>query len=112
MLEKVLKRQKRKIRVKASIANSVKPRLSVYRSNAFIYAQVIDLDGKVLCATSDIKVKWKLSKTDSSKKVWEEIAKKALDAKVTEVVFDRNWFAYHGRVKALAEAAREAWLKF
>lgn len=112
MLEKQLKRQKRKIRVKAAIANSLKPRLNIYRSNVFIYAQIVDTDGKVICATSDIKVKWKLTKTESSKKVWEEIAKKAQEAKVTEVVFDRNWFAYHGRVKALATAAREAWLKF
>jgi ribosomal protein L18 len=57
MLEKVLKRQKRKLRVKASISNSLKLRLSVYRSNAFIYAQVIDLEGKVICATSDLKIK-------------------------------------------------------
>lgn len=112
MLEKQLKRQKRKARISANLAWTQKPRLSVYRSNVFIYAQIIDLDWKVLCSSSDIKTKWKLNKTESSKKVWEEIAKKALDAKITDVVFDRNWFAYHGRVKALAAAARETWLKF
>ncbi|NDK07976.1 50S ribosomal protein L18 [Candidatus Gracilibacteria bacterium] len=112
MLEKQLKRLKRKNRIAANLAGTNKPRLSVYRSNTFIYAQVIDLEGKVICATSDIKVKGKLTKSESSKKVGEEIAKKALEAKVTEVVFDRNGFAYHGRVKALAEAAREAGLKF
>jgi large subunit ribosomal protein L18 len=52
------------------------------------------------------------TKTEMSKKVWEEIAKVAAKLKITEVVFDRGGFAYHGRVKALAEAARSAWLKF
>lgn len=112
MLEKQEKRQKRRARVKKTIATSSKPRLCVYRSNVFIYAQIVDLDGKILCSSSDIKTKWKTTKTESSKKVWEEIAKKAKEAKVSEVVFDRNWFAYHGRVRALATAAREAWLKF
>lgn len=113
MLEKQLKRQRRKERVKATIANSSRARLTVFRSNTSIYAQIIDDNtGKTICSSSDLKLDSKLSKTECSKKVWEEIAKKASEAKISEVVFDRNWFSYHGRVKALADAAREAWLKF
>ena len=112
MLEKVKKRLWRKNRVKAWIVKSDKPRLSVYRSNSNIYAQILDLDWKVICSASDLKTKWKMNKTESSKKVWEEIAKKALENKITEVVFDRNWFAYHWRIEALANSARESWLKF
>lgn len=113
MLEKQLKRERRKVRVKASISNSSRPRLSIFRSNTSIYAQIIDdLTWKTLCSSSDLKLDSKLSKTESSKQVWADIAKKALEAKISEVVFDRNWFSYHGRVKALADAAREVWLKF
>lgn len=113
MLEKQLKRQRRKERVKASISNSSRARLSIFRSNASIYAQIIDdTTGKTICASNDLKLDSKLTKTEASKKVWEDIAKKAIKAKVSEVVFDRNGFSYHGRVKALAESAREAGLKF
>lgn len=113
MLEKQLKRQKRKQRVKATISSSSRHRLSIYRSNVFIYAQIIDdTTGNIVCASSDLKIKWKLTKTESWKKVGEDIAKKALENKVSEVVFDRNWFSYHWRVKSLADAAREGWLKF
>ena len=112
MLEKTIKRLKRKARIKASISDSKKPRLSVYRSNSFIYAQIFDIDWKVICHASDLKSKWKITKTESAKKVWEEIAKKALEKKVKEVVFDRNGFSYHGRIKSLASWAREVWLKF
>lgn len=113
MLEKTLKRLRRKDRVKASISASSRPRLSVFRSNSYIYAQIIDESTwKTICSSNDLKLDSKLTKVESSKKVWEEIAKKALENKLSEVVFDRNWFYYHGRVKALADAAREAWLKF
>ncbi len=114
MLEKTLKRERRKARVRAKISwTASKPRLSVFRSNTSIYAQLIDdTTGKTICASSNLKIEWKVSKTECSKIVWTEIAKKAIESKVLEVVFDRNGFAYHGRVKALADAAREAWLKF
>ncbi len=113
MLEKQLKRLNRKQRVKATISNSSRHRLSIYRSNVFIYAQIIDdTTGNIVCSSSDLKIKWKLTKTESWKKVGEDIAKKALENKVSEVVFDRNWFSYHWRVKSLADAAREGWLKF
>jgi len=88
------------------------PRLVVFRSNAFISAQLVDDDArKTLVAASDLKNK-KGSKSESAKNVGAELAKKAIDAKIKEVVFDRNGFNYHGRVKALAEGAREAGLKF
>jgi len=113
MLEKFAKRLQRQKRIRAKISwTSSRPRLSVYRSNSNIYAQLIDdTQGKTLCASSDLKIeKW--TKSEKATKVWEDIARKAKSLNITEIVFDRGWFAYHGRVKALAEAVRSAWLKF
>jgi len=113
MLEKVQKRLKRHRRVRAKIAwTASRPRLAVFRSNVNIYVQLIDdVEGKTLAAASDIKITdW--TKTARAEKVWEEIAKKAAELKISEVVFDKWGFAYHGRVKALADSARKAWLKF
>ncbi|MFI5205720.1 MAG: 50S ribosomal protein L18 [Candidatus Paceibacterales bacterium] len=96
----------RKNRVKAKIAEgSTRPRLSVFRSNKYLYAQIID-DGKnatIVAAKGD--------KTDGTK-IGEELAKKAIAKKVKKVVFDRNGFAYHGTIKALAEGARKGGLVF
>ena len=90
-----------------------RPRLAVFRSNRHIYAQIIDdVTGKTLVSSSDLKMKKEGTKTDMAKKVWEDVAKKSTANKIDTVVFDRGWFAYHGRVKALADSAREAWLKF
>ena len=114
MLKKTLNRlrRKNKIRSKISWTSSI-PRLSIFRSNLSIYAQVVDdVTWKTLVSSSDLKLKKEWTKTDMAKKVWADIAKKSIEKKVTNVVFDRGWFAYHGRVKALADAAREAWLKF
>lgn len=113
MLEKFVKRLQRQKRIRAKISwTSSKPRLSVYRSNSNIYAQLIDdAQGKTLCASSDLKLE-NGNKTEKATKVWEELASKAKTLNVTQIVFDRGWFAYHGRVKALAEAVRSAWLKF
>ena len=81
----------------------MKKRLSVFKSNKFIYAQVIDDEaGKTLAA----------AKGEDPIKVGEEVANKALKAKVKEVVFDRGRFKYHGKVKALADAARKGGMKF
>lgn len=89
-----------------------KPRLVVYRSNVSTYAQLIDdKTGKTLISVSDIKAK-SGTKIEKAKNVGVEIAKKALEAKITTCVFDRNGFKYHGRVKALAEGAREGGLDF
>lgn len=113
MLEKFVRRLSRKNRVRAKISwTSLRPRLSIYRSNANIYAQLIDdISWKTLCASWDLKIKeW--TKSQRASKVWEDIAKKAISLNIKEVVFDRWGFAYQGRVEALAAAAREAWLKF
>lgn len=114
MLEKVLKRLRRKARIRSKVMwTASRPRLSIFRSNINISVQVIDdLSGKTLCAVSSLKMDKKWTKVDISKQVWVEIAKLAKKNKVEEVVFDRWGFAYHGRVKALAEWAREWWLKF
>lgn len=113
MLAKFAKRLQRKERIRARISwTSTRPRLSIYRSNSNIYAQLIDdLSGKTLCAASDLKLE-NSTKTETATKVGEEIATKAKSLNITEIVFDRGWFAYHGRVKALADAARSAGLKF
>jgi large subunit ribosomal protein L18 len=95
-----------------------RPRLSVFRSNVHIYAQVIDdTTGRTLAAASTIDKDVAASidgknKSDQAKAVGELIAKRAKDAGVEQVVFDRGGFKYHGRVQALADAAREAGLSF
>ena len=96
-----------------------RPRLFVYRSNQHIYAQLVD-DGpggspaKVLMSASDedLKAKKGEKKSDMAKEVGKLIAKKAIEAKIESVVFDRGGFVYHGRIKLLAEGAREGGLKF
>ena len=114
MLEKKAKRIIRHKRVRAKAeGTATKPRLCVFRSNQHIYAQLIDdTTGKTILATNDATTKGKDKKTDSSKKVGNEIAKLAIEKKITEVIFDRGGNKYHGRVKALAEGAREGGLKF
>ena len=107
-------RLRRQIRIRAKISGTAsRPRLSIYRSNTNIYAQLIDdTTGKTLGSTSDLKMKKEWTKVEMSKKVGAAIAKIATDQKISAVVFDRGWFAYHGRVKALADSAREAGLQF
>jgi len=114
MIEKKAKRIIRHKRVRAKIAGTEsKPRLCVFRSNQHIYVQLIDdITGKVILSLNDVKIKGKGKKADSSKKLGKMIAEKAIEKKITEVVFDRGGYKYHGRVKALAEGAREAGLKF
>lgn len=114
MLQKTLKRLRRKNRIRAQISwTATKPRLAVYRSNSNIYAQLIDDTAwKTLTSFSDLKLDKSGTKTEMATKVGEEMAKKVLDLKISDIVFDRGWFAYHGRVKALAEALRAGGLKF
>lgn len=92
---------------------SKRPRLSVFRSNIHIYAQVIDdVNGKTLAAASSLEIKGKKMKsTEMAKAVGKLLAEKALKAGVKEAAFDRGNYRYHGRVKALAEAAREGGIK-
>ncbi|MBP1663560.1 MAG: ribosomal protein [Bacteroidetes bacterium] len=108
----------RRIRIKAHIRTKIsgtaeKPRLTVFRSNTQIYAQIIDdVKGVTLAAASSLGSKEKITKTEQAAVVGKLIAKNALEAGVKEVVFDRNGYLYHGRVKQLADAAREGGLKF
>ena len=117
MIDKIARRLKIKAGGRGKISGTAeKPRMSVFKSNSQIYVQIIDdtaaNGGKTLVAESSLAIKEKMTKTEKSAKVGELIAKKALAAGIETVVFDRNGFLYHGRVKQLAEAARNAGLKF
>jgi len=104
-------RLKRKIRAKIH-TDGLRPRLSVFRSNKFIYAQVIDdQKGVTLVSANDVKATTG-TKLERAKLVGKTVAEAALSKKINEVVFDRNGFKYTGRVKLVADAAREAGLKF
>jgi large subunit ribosomal protein L18 len=108
-------RQRRHRRVRGKIFGSVeRPRLVVFRSNRGIEAQLVDdLEGKTLAAASWLNLKsFKGSKTDQAAEVGKLLAQNAKQAGVEAVVFDRGGYLYHGRVKALADAAREGGLKF
>jgi large subunit ribosomal protein L18 len=118
-LERAEKRYARQGRVRRKVRGSAqRPRLSVFRSLHHIYAQVVsDETGRTLVAASTVspmlrdEVKGKNGVT-AAKLVGKSVAERCREAGITEVVFDRNGFLYHGRVKALADAAREAGLKF
>lgn len=109
-------RKKRHLRVRAKISGtSSRPRLCVYRSLANIYAQVIDdTCGKTLVSASSVEKEFGVygGNKEAAKKVGEAVAKRALEKGISEVVFDRGGYIFHGRVKELADAAREAGLKF
>lgn len=113
MVSKIDRRNKIKARIRGKISGTAqRPRMSVFRSNKAIYVQVIDdLAGATLVAASSKGIA-EGSKTEIAAKVGEEIAKKAQEKGITEVVFDRNGYLFHGRVKSLADAARKAGLKF
>lgn len=113
-LNKLQKRLRIKRRVRGKISGSAElPRLSVYKSNKEIYAQLIDDNaGKTLASASSRALNAKGTKVEISIEVGKVIAEKAKAVGVETVVFDRNGFVYHGRVKALAEGAREGGLKF
>jgi len=112
----------RRLRIKDRIRKKIygtaeKPRLSVFRSNKNIYVQLInDIESKTLLSVSsksnELAIKEKITKTEQARIVGEKIAKMALDSGIKEVVFDRNGYLYHGRIKSLAEAARKNGLKY
>jgi large subunit ribosomal protein L18 len=110
------RRARIKKRIRKNISGtSTRPRLSVFRSNKQIYAQVIDDVKGVTITSASSHVKdsaQKVNKTDQAKLIGKEIAENASKAGIKEVVFDRNGYLYHGRVKALADSARENGLKF
>ena len=108
-------RLRRHARVRKQISGTPEcPRLNVFRSNANIHAQIIDdVNQTTLAAASSVSLKLENGgNVEAAKKVGEAIAKAALAKNITNVVFDRGGYVYHGRVQALAEAAREAGLKF
>lgn len=114
---KEIRRRKIRYRIRKKIEGTAEiPRLAVYRSNSEIYAQVIDdINGKTVAAASSLEkefAKAKGNKTDMAKKIGALIAERAAKAGAQKVVFDRGGYLFHGRVKALADAAREAGLKF
>ncbi len=108
----------RRLRIKKGIRNKISgtsdnPRLSIFRSNKAIYAQIInDVDGVTLASVSSLNLDNKATKTEVAKQIGINIAEAAKSKGIENVVFDRNGFLYHGRVKALAEGAREGGLKF
>ena len=115
------KKDFRRFRIKKRIRKVVhgtadKPRLSVFRSNRQIYAQIIDdVQGRTLVSASTMNegiLENKITKAEQAKLVGKLIAERAIQAGITTVVFDRNGYLYHGRVKSLADAAREAGLNF
>lgn len=112
-MNKIEKRAKIKMRIRGKInGTSERPRLTVFRSNAQIYAQIVDdLTGKTLVAASSLGME-KAPKKEMSAAVGAAIAKKAIDANITSVVFDRNGYLFHGRIKELADSARNGGLKF
>ena len=112
MIKKTEKRIRLKAKIRAKISGtSDRPRLSIFRSNKFIYAQVIDdTTQKTLVSVNDVKMT-KGTKTERAKQIGAEIAKLAMDNKISQVVFDRNGFKYTGRIKVVADSAREAGLK-
>ena len=111
--DKAKGRLKRKIRIRKKVTGTTeRPRLAIFRSANHIYAQIVDdAKGVTLAESSSLKMS-KQAGRDLAKAVGEDIAKKAQGKKIDTVVFDRGGFGYHGRIKALAEAAREAGLKF
>ena len=113
MVSKIARRNKIKTRIRGKISGTPeRPRMSVFRSNKGIYVQIIDdLAGNTLVAASSKGIEGG-TKIEQAAKVGADIAKKALEKGITTVVFDRNGYLFHGRVKSLADAAREAGLKF
>lgn len=114
-IDKNAKRQIRHLRIRNTVSGTpTRPRLNVFRSNTNIYAQIIDdTTGTTLVSASSLQMKLKNGgNIEAAKQVGSAVAEAAKKANITSVVFDRGGYLYHGRVKALAEAAREAGLEF
>jgi large subunit ribosomal protein L18 len=113
---KLEKRQRRQAKVRAKVSGTAKrPRLSIFRSNTSIFAQLIDDDKSITLlsgSTQEADKKGKMKKIEAAMELGKLIAKKAQEKKIDTVVFDRGGNKYHGRVKAVAEGAREGGLKF
>mgnify|MGYP003572447892 CR=1 FL=1 len=116
-LTKQERRQRIRYRIRKRLSGTgERPRMTVYRSNKQIYVQLVDdLTGKTLGAASSKEkeiASQKVNKIEQAKLVGQAIAEKAKEAGIEQVIFDRNGYLYHGRIKSLAEAAREGGLKF
>ncbi len=113
MVTKQERRNKIKTRIRGKVSGTAeRPRMTVFRSNKQIYVQLVDdSEGKTLASVSSKGIE-EGTKTEVAAKVGQAIAEKALAAGITEVVFDRNGYLFHGRVKSLADAARNGGLKF
>lgn len=111
---KVTKRLKNKARIRKKVdGDQERPRLTVFRSGRHMYAQIIDdASGKTLASFSTLEGNLTSKNIESAKKVGAELAKRALDKNIKNVVFDRSGYVFHGRVKAVADGAREAGLSF
>ena len=113
----MITKKERRIKIKHRIRKKIngtasRPRLTVFRSNKGIYVQAVnDLEGKTIVAASSKGIT-EGTKSEIAAKVGEAVAKKCIEAGITEVVFDRNGYLFHGRVKALADGARNGGLKF
>lgn len=114
MMNKEQRRLRIKVRVRGKISGTSEcPRLSVFRSNKQIYAQIIDdQSGRTLVSASSLKISSEGTKKEIAAMVGQEVARAAVAAGIERVVFDRNGYLYHGRVRELAEAARNNGLKF
>lgn len=112
------KKFNRRLRIKKAVRGRIhgtqdRPRLTVFRSNKQIYAQIVnDADGCTMVAASSLKQEQNTPKKERAAKVGQEVAEKAIAAGINQVVFDRNGYLYHGRIRELADAARKAGLKF
>ena len=113
-ITKTERRKRIQLRIRKKISGSAeRPRISVFRSNSQIYAQIIDdAAGKTLVSASSVELKSKGNKTETATQVGKALATKAKEAGLTNVVFDRSGYLFHGRVKALADGAREGGLNF
>ncbi len=119
MEKRLTAREKRKARIRRKVTGTAaRPRLTVYKSLKHIYAQIVDdVAGKTLVAAGSTSKALREgvkedAKTDAAKKIGEAVAKAALEKGITQVVFDRNGFDYHGRIAAVAQGARDAGLQF
>lgn len=115
MLKKLIQLKNRRAeRIRAKIkGNAEKPRLTVFRSNKFVYAQLIDDEKRnTLVSASTLASKDKGTKVEKAMKIGEKLAEKALAKGIKKAVFDRKGYKYHGRVKAVAEGARKGGLEF
>jgi large subunit ribosomal protein L18 len=113
MITKTDRRNRRKLKIRSRIiGTNERPRLSVFRTNQHIYAQLVDdANSQTILASSDVKLE-KGTKSEKAKLVGENLAKLAQTKKITKVVFDRNGFKFHGRIKELAQGAKDGGLIF